>query len=80
MTNTVLQAPGNHEFDDKVDGFVPFLKNVEFPIVCANMDVSKVPAMKDLVPPSVTVTVGGRKIGIIGYVTTDTPVSSKKSN
>ena len=38
-----FQSPGNHEFDDGVSGYVPFLKNVTFPIICANIDVSNEP-------------------------------------
>jgi hypothetical protein len=38
------------------------------------MDVSEVPSLQGLIRPSVVVERGGRKIGIIGYLTTDTPV------
>ena len=74
ILNFTAMSPGNHEFDDHVPGFVPFLKNASFPIVAANIDTSLEPTLKDEIPKSVTVEVGGRKIGIIGYVTSDTPV------
>ncbi|KZC05760.1 Protein 5NUC [Dufourea novaeangliae] len=32
---------GNHEFDDGVDGLIPFIQNASFPIVTANLDLSK---------------------------------------
>ncbi len=69
------QSPGNHEFDDHVSGFTPFLRNASFPIVAANVDARLEPELKGLIPPSVVVEVGasGRKVGVIGYVTTDTP-------
>ncbi len=46
LLNLTAMAPGNHEFDDHVDGFVPFLKNATFPIIAANVDVSKEPKLK----------------------------------
>jgi len=69
-----LKTPGNHEFDDKVEGFVPFLENSKSPVVCANMDVSNVPAMQGLVQPSIVVERDGVKIGLIGYLTPETSV------
>ena len=38
------------------------------------MDMSDAPELKRYIKPSVVIERGGRKIGIIGYVTTDTPV------
>eukprot|EP00095_Tigriopus_kingsejongensis_P003631 maker-scaffold341_size202020-snap-gene-1.15 protein:Tk03631 transcript:maker-scaffold341_size202020-snap-gene-1.15-mRNA-1 annotation:"hypothetical protein DAPPUDRAFT_42388" len=73
ILNFTAMAAGNHEFDDHVAGFVPFLKNTSFPTIAANIDVSKEPSLEGLISPSVVIEVGGRRIGIIGYVTTDTP-------
>ena len=72
-----MQSPGNHEFDDGIDGFVPFLKNISFPMICCNIDDSELPDDKKLshIKKSKVVEINGRKIGLIGYVTTDTPVS-----
>ena len=55
---------------------MPFLKNITFPIICCNMDMSEVPEMKNYIKPSYDVERNGRKIGIIGYITTETPVST----
>ena len=76
--NLFFQTPGNHEFDDGIEGFLPFLKNISFPMICCNLDDSELPDNKKLSPfieKSKVVEVNGRKIGLIGYVTTDTPVS-----
>ncbi|TRY64203.1 hypothetical protein TCAL_04631 [Tigriopus californicus] len=98
ILNFTAMAPGNHEFDDNVNGFVPFLKNTQFPVIAANLDTSLEASLEGnahfflkaqnrlgflwtvtssillgLMTPSVVVERGGRKIGIIGYVTTDTP-------
>ena len=70
------QSLGNHEFDDGIAGFLPFAKNVSYPLVCANCDFSQYPDIKDLIKPYITKVVGGNKIGIIGYLTIDTSVSS----
>ena len=72
---------GNHEFDDGVLGFEPFLANTSFPIVCCNIDHSKEPELKgdEHIVPSITLEFEGTKVGIIGYVTTLTPVSFKLS-
>ena len=70
------QSLGNHEFDDGIAGFLPFAKNVSYPLVCANCDFSQYPDIKDLIKPYIIKDVGGKKIGIIGYLTIDTSVSS----
>ena len=38
------------------------------------MDMTDAPELKRYIKPSIVIERGGRKIGIIGYVTTDTPV------
>ena len=70
-----MQSLGNHEFDDKIDGLLPFVQNVSYPIICANCEFEKYPKLKELILPYYVIEVGGRKIGIIGYLTTDSPVS-----
>jgi 2',3'-cyclic-nucleotide 2'-phosphodiesterase (5'-nucleotidase family) len=67
-----LQSLGNHEFDLGVSGLVPFMENVTFPIVCSNLDVSNEPRLQGKFSRSTTITVGGRKIGIVGYLTPET--------
>ncbi|KAL4232880.1 5'-nucleotidase [Mactra antiquata] len=71
MENYDAICLGNHEFDRGVDGLVPYLQNLTVPVIDANIDVSKEPRL-----PSFNGTlikeVGGVKIGIIGYITTDT--------
>ena len=64
----ILQALGNHEFDDGLKELLPFLQNKTFPIVCCNLDLSEVPEMVPLVQNSITVEKSGVKIGIIGYI------------
>ena len=68
-----MQALGNHEFDDRIEGLVPFLKAVNFSVINANIDIAKEPAMKNLFSKSVERTVAGQRVGIVGYTTVDTP-------
>ncbi|XP_017155292.1 protein 5NUC-like [Drosophila miranda] len=65
---------GNHEFDEKVEGLIPFLNEVNFPVVACNLDLRNVPelaATKNLVHSTILET-QGTKIGVIGYLTPDT--------
>lgn len=41
-----FQTIGNHEFDDDIEGVVPFLKMVKAPVVVTNIDASEEPTMQ----------------------------------
>uniref|UniRef100_A0A0C9RXV0 apyrase n=2 Tax=Fopius arisanus TaxID=64838 RepID=A0A0C9RXV0_9HYME len=64
---------GNHEFDDGIDGLVPFLKNVEAPVVVTNIDYTHEPRMQGLMKNSTIITRAGKKIGVIGVIFQGTP-------
>jgi hypothetical protein len=64
----MLQTLGNHEFDDTIEGVVPFLENMNAPFVVANMDDSQEPFIQGKYNKSIIIERGGRKIGILGYV------------
>lgn len=64
---------GNHEFDDGEDALAPFLDEIKFPVLSANVAASASAKVGDSIKPSVVIEVGGQKIGIIGAVTTETP-------
>ncbi|XP_055907438.1 apyrase-like [Eupeodes corollae] len=59
---------GNHEFDHKIEGLVPFLETINSPMVAANIDASEEPTMQGLYQNSIIIERSGRKIGIIGVV------------
>lgn len=40
------QTIGNHEFDNNVEGVVPFLKMVKAPVVVTNIDATEEPTMQ----------------------------------
>ncbi len=67
---------GNHEFDSGPETLGKFLDAIEFPMVSSNVDVSEEPALQGKVKPYVILEVGGRKIGLVGATTTDTPILS----
>ncbi|XP_055853698.1 apyrase-like [Episyrphus balteatus] len=59
---------GNHEFDHKIEGLVPFLETINSPMLAANIDDSEEPTMQGLYEKSMIIERNGRKIGIIGVV------------
>lgn len=59
---------GNHEFDHKIEGLVPFLRTIDSPMLAANIDDSEEPTMQGLYEKSMIIERSGRKIGIIGVV------------
>ena len=63
-------AIGNHEFDDSVDGYAPYVDDTLpfVPTICCNIDVSNEPKLKGKIKKSVVLEVDNNKIGIIGYV------------
>jgi len=74
-------AAGNHEFDRGPKVFADFIKAATFPILSANVDAEADPDLKGLMKPSVVVTIGGEKLGIVGAMTPDLPeISSPGPN
>lgn len=56
---------GNHEFDNGLDTLAMVLRRANFPIVCANYDVTGTP-LEGLVKPYTILRRAGLKIGIFG--------------
>ncbi|KAL0276520.1 UNVERIFIED_CONTAM: hypothetical protein PYX00_004078 [Menopon gallinae] len=68
---------GNHEFDDGVEGLIPFLNAAKFPVVTCNLGLEEEPELKATpLAPSVVFNVTGRRIGVIGYLTPETTALS----
>lgn len=65
---------GNHEFDRGPKGTGKIVGWANFPIVVANLDASREPALRDKVRPYIVKEVKGQKIGIIGIITPETAV------
>lgn len=67
-----VMAVGNHEFDDGPAGLAGFIDAVSFPVISGNLDLSGEPLLKGKVKDHVVLDVGGKKIGIISALATDT--------
>lgn len=65
---------GNHDFDDQIEGFTPFAAKAEFPLLAANIVLNSDSGLEEgkHFNKSTVVMVKGRKVGIVGYVTTST--------
>ncbi|XP_050500450.1 apyrase isoform X2 [Diabrotica virgifera virgifera] len=62
---------GNHEFDDGVAGIVPYIKSIQHPIIVSNIDDSLEPSMQGIYQKSTIIERNGKKIGIIGVITSE---------
>lgn len=74
------QAIGNHEFDNGVDGLMaPFMEDVKFALLSANIrpDDSLAATFGASCLPYKIFTVGGEKVGVVGYTSQETPALSK---
>jgi len=71
---------GNHEFDDRIIGLTPFLKEQTSPVVVTNLNHTLVPEMAGLYVKSVVKTIGSRRVGIVGYLTPKTKQISLPEN
>ncbi len=61
-----VMAVGNHEFDRGPEPLANFARLARFPLLAANLDLSKEPKLQDMIKPSMVLEVGGEKIGIVG--------------
>merc|ERR1711892_1335620 len=52
MLNFSAMTLGNHEFDDRLEGLIPFLEAQNCPVVVTNMNISRVPQLSGLFRPS----------------------------
>ena len=72
-----FQAIGNHEFDNGLGPLQDFINNVTadggFDVLSSNINNSMEVGLTGY-KPYVVKEVGGKKIGIVGYTTVDTPV------
>ena len=76
----LFQTIGNHEFDAGINALTTFLQNVTFPVVSANIDANEEPAFAVLFTKSTVLNVSGEQIGIVGYTTPQTNVTTDPGN
>ncbi|XP_008185372.1 protein 5NUC [Acyrthosiphon pisum] len=77
-----VMSLGNHEFDDGVKDVESFLRNITIPVVASNLDLTDEPVLANEpnLMKSKVLTVNGRRIGIIGYLTPDTERIARTGN
>jgi 5'-nucleotidase len=72
---------GNHEFDEGPENLDKFLNEINFPVLAANVDVSKETGIKsNRLKNSEIFEKNGVKIGIIGYLTPETKGLARPNN
>lgn len=67
---------GNHEFDDGNAVLAQFLKRLNFPVLAANIDMSRSQELNGLVQPYLIKEFDGERVGLIGIDTLKTLHSS----
>ncbi|XP_071323799.1 snake venom 5'-nucleotidase-like [Trachinotus anak] len=73
-------AFGNHEFDNGVEGLMkPFMEEIRCPVVSANIktDTTLAQTFGTAYQPFKILTVGGQKVGVVGYTSRETPALSR---
>jgi 5'-nucleotidase len=71
---------GNHEFDHDIEGVVPFLENIDSPIVIANVDDSLEPTFQNKYVKSTVIDKYERRVGVIGAILRTTNTIAKTGN
>ncbi|XP_067674621.1 5'-nucleotidase-like [Haliotis asinina] len=67
-------ALGNHEFDKGQSGLIPFLDTANFPVLSTNIRLlNQDSPLRTKLKKSHVFTIGGERIGVIGYTTQETP-------
>ncbi|MEB3283056.1 MAG: 5'-nucleotidase C-terminal domain-containing protein [Lyngbya sp.] len=74
--NYVAVAVGNHEFDKGQQVLADFIKQAQFPMVSANIEVASDSPLSGLIKPWIVKEVNGQKIGILGLTTEETALLS----
>lgn len=70
---------GNHEFDDGIESLTERVRDINAPVVCANLDLSSF-ELGNYVKPYTVINKGGVKIGIVGLICDLSSVVSKTSS
>lgn len=71
---------GNHEFDDGPDGTMILLDGAKMPVMSGNLDVSQSNQLNGKLKDTVTLEVGGEKIGLVSTLAMDTPETASPGN
>lgn len=69
-------AVGNHEFDDGPEALAKFIDSVDVPVISGNLELANSDLLRDRVADHLVLEVGGKRIGLISAVATDTDETS----
>ena len=74
ILNYTAMGLGNHDFDDSIEGLVPFAERTSFDLLASNILNEAGEIFQEGVHynKSTVKSVGGKNIGIIGYITRST--------
>ena len=74
ILNYTAMGLGNHDFDDSIEGLMPFAEATSFDLLASNIVNSGNTSFQEGLHynKSTVKMVGGREIGIIGYITRST--------
>lgn len=81
VMNTVgydLTVPGNHEFDYGFDVFMERVKELDFPIICANLVYKD--SGENIFDEYLILERGGVRVGFFGLLTTETEITTMAGN
>lgn len=79
MLDIAAFSPGNHEFDFGPDVFATRMAEATFPILAANLRDESGAALPGI-DDHLVIHVDGVKLGVVGLVTADTPITSAPGN
>lgn len=73
---------GNHELDMGVEGLLPLLNEVNFPVLVANLNNTPDHPLYQTraIKKSVVLNVKGFKVGVIGYLTPETKLVAQPND
>lgn len=78
--NFDAMAIGNHDFDWTIAKLYDRQRQANFPFLAANIFYKDTKVVPPFCTPTAIITRGGVKIGIIGYATVETPVTTVPTN
>lgn len=71
-----VMAVGNHEFDDGPQALADFIDLVNFPVISGNTSTYSSDLLKNRIERYKILTIGGKKIGVVSVLATDTAETS----
>ncbi|KAI4462863.1 nucleotidase-related [Holotrichia oblita] len=71
---------GSHDLDYGLELIRPFVSQIKFPVLAANLHFTNSTSMTGIVKPSIALSINGVKVGIIGYISPHNHLLYKQVN